>query len=93
MLGVNNYEQVSGVYSVVADPYLPFVLHVMLFHNCNMFCTFTLVLYEIRVQGPKWLFFCSFLISFFSSIMLRYYLNDFQMVPVVPIIMMVIIII
>ena len=44
--GIYNYipetNHVSRVYSVTAVLYLKFVLHVMLFHLWNMFCTFTL---------------------------------------------------
>jgi hypothetical protein len=44
------------VYGVVADLYSQFVLHVMLFHPWNMFCTFTLALSVVCVQCPIWLF-------------------------------------
>ena len=44
-------------YSVAAVLYLQSVLHVMLFRPWNMFCTFTLVLSEICVHCPIWLFF------------------------------------
>jgi hypothetical protein len=45
MQGIYTYipetNNVSRVYSVAAVLYLHFVLHVMLFHPQNMFCTFT----------------------------------------------------
>jgi len=48
MQGTYNYihetNHVSWAYSVVAVLYLQSVLHVMLFHTWNMFCTFTLAL-------------------------------------------------
>jgi len=56
MQGIYNYipetNHVSRVYSVAAVLYLQFVLHVMLFHLRNMFCTFTLALSEVYVQCP-----------------------------------------
>ena len=46
MHGIYNYipetDHVSRVRSVAAVLYLQFVLHVMLFRPCNMFCTVTL---------------------------------------------------
>ena len=48
MQGIYNYtpetKHVSMVYSVAAVLYLQFVLHVMLFCPCNIFCTFTFAL-------------------------------------------------
>ena len=45
MQGIYNYiyetKHVSRAYIVAAVLYLQFVLHVMLFRPCNMFCTFT----------------------------------------------------
>jgi len=40
---------VSRVYTVAAVVYSQFVLHVMLFCMCSMFCTFTLALSVVRV--------------------------------------------
>ena len=51
-----------------------------------MFCTFTLEFSEVCVQCPVWMFFCSSLISYFPSMLLRYCVNDFEMVPVARII-------
>ena len=58
---------VSRVYSVAGVLYLQFVLHAVLFHTWNMFCTFTLVLSEVCMQCPILLFFvvprfCAFLV-------------------------------
>jgi len=50
-------NHVSRVYSVAAVLNLQFVLHAVLFHTWNMFCTSTLVLYEVCVQCTIWLFF------------------------------------
>jgi hypothetical protein len=45
MQGIYNYipeaSHISKVYSVAAVLYLQFVLHVVLFHLWDMFCTFT----------------------------------------------------
>jgi hypothetical protein len=51
-----------------------------------MFCTFTLVLYVVRVQCLIWLLFA---VPWFCAVLvcwLRYGLNDFEMVPVAPVI-------
>ena len=48
-----------------------------------MFCTFTLVLLEIRVL-PNMAVCCSSLILCFPGMLLRNFLNDFEMVPVAP---------
>ena len=53
---------------------------VILFRMWNMFWTFTLVVSELR------LFFCISLISRFPCVLLRYFLSDFEMVPVAPVI-------
>ena len=75
------------VYSAAAVLHLQFVLLVMLFRPCNMFCTFTLPLSAVCVQCPVWLFFfCSSLISCFPGMLLRYCLSDFEMVSVAPVI-------
>ena len=58
--GIYNYtsetHHVSRVYSVAALLYLQFVQQVMLLRRWNMFCTFTLLLSEVCVQFPIWLF-------------------------------------
>jgi len=45
------------------------------------------------VQCPIWLFFCSSLTSCLSGMLLTYFLNDFEIVPVAPIIIIIVIII
>ena len=61
MQGIYNYIPVTNhvwrVYSVAAVLYLQFVIHVMLFHLWNIFCTFTLALSIVCVQRPIWLCF------------------------------------
>ena len=47
-----------------------------------MFCAFTLELSEVCVQCPIWIFFCSSLISYFPSMLLRCCVNDFELVLV-----------
>jgi len=53
MWGIYNYtsktNHLARVYSVAAILYLQFVLHVMLFQMLHMFCTFTVVLSELRM--------------------------------------------
>ena len=49
--------------------------------QCWIYCTFTLVLSEVCVAV-----FCSSLISWFPGMLLTYFLNDFEIVPVAPII-------
>jgi hypothetical protein len=45
-------KHVSRVYSLAGVLYLQIVLNVTLFRMLNIFCTFILVLSEIRVQCP-----------------------------------------
>ena len=75
-------NHISTVYSVAAVLYLQFVLHVMLFRQYNMFCTYTLALPAVCVLCPIWLFFCSSLISPFPGMLLRYCVSNFVTVPV-----------
>jgi len=79
-------NHVSRVHSVAVVLYLQFMLHVMLFPMLNMFCTFTSALAAVSVKCPIWLFFCSFLISCFPGLLLRYCVSDFEVVPAAPII-------
>jgi len=87
--GIYNYiletNYVRRVCSFAAFLYLQFVLHVMSFHVLNPFYTFTMVLFAGRVQSPVFLF-CSSLISHYFATLLRYCLNDFEVVRVAPII-------
>ena len=74
------------ILTFAAALYLQFVLHIVLFHMLNVFCTFTSMLYKVFVQCPVWVFFYSSLISCFPGMLLRYCLSDFEMVPVTPLI-------
>jgi hypothetical protein len=78
-------NHVRRVCSFLAFLYLQFVLHVMSFHVLNTFYTFTMVLSAVRVQNPVFLF-CSSLISHFPGTLLRYCLNNFEVVQVAPVI-------
>jgi hypothetical protein len=51
-----------------------------------LFCSFMLALPALCVQCPIWLFCCSSLMSWFPGMSLMYFQNDFEMVPVTPII-------
>ena len=73
----------SRLYNVAAVLYLQFVLHVTLFRQ-GVFCTSTSALPAVCVQCPNKAVVCSSLISCF--VLLRYCLNDFEMVSVAPVI-------
>jgi hypothetical protein len=49
-------NHISRVHTVVSALYLQFVLYVMLLSMLNVFCTSTLALPAVCVQGPIWLF-------------------------------------
>jgi hypothetical protein len=72
-------------YSVAALLQLQFLAHVMSFpmlnisHVCISTFPLTSAVSSIAV-------FCSFFISCFPGMLLRYYLSDFDMVPVAPVI-------
>jgi len=53
--------------------------------RCSVFCTFTSALPEARVQCPIWLFYV-LLISCLPAMLLRYFLNDCEMVTVAPVV-------
>jgi hypothetical protein len=88
MQGIYSYipeiNHVSTVYSVAAVLYLQSVLHVILpvkyilYFYISMFCSMCAV--------PNWLFFFNSLILCFPGMLLRYYLSDFEIFPVAPII-------
>jgi hypothetical protein len=74
----------STVHSAAAVVYLQFVLLVMLFRPCNMFCTFTAAIPSrslCAVPNMAVLFFSS-LISCFPDMLFSYCLSDYEMVPV-----------
>ena len=90
MQGIYNYipetKPVSRVYSVAPVLYLQFVLHVMLFHIWNVFCTFYTSTFWSICAVPKTAAFCHSLILCFTGMLLGYCLNDCEMVPVLPVI-------
>ena len=84
MQSIYNYRyipetnNISRVYSFAAVLYLQSVLHVLLFHTWNMFCT----MYYISILWsmcavPNMAAFCRF-----PGMLLSYCLNDFQLAPV-----------
>ena len=70
---------------VAAVLQLQFLAHVMLFPmlNISRVCIST---FPCTSAGPSITVFCSFFISCFPSRLLRYFLNDFDMVAVAPVI-------
>jgi hypothetical protein len=77
MQGIYNYipetNYVARAYNVAAVLYLQFVLHVMLFRQWNMFCTFTLALSEVCVQCPIRL---DFVLSWYvTQVLSEWFLN------------------
>ena len=72
-------NHVSRVYSIAAILQLLFIAHIMLFTLLNL-----LYFYISTVRNmfavPNMAVFCSSLILCFSSILLGYFLNDFEMV-------------
>jgi len=64
------------------------LLHVMLFPIFNVLCFYT----SIFTMGavPSMVVFCSSLTLCFTVMLLRYFLNDFEMVPVIIIIIIII---
>jgi len=89
MLDIYNYvpeiNYVSMVYSAAAVLCLQFVLHAMIFRMFSMFCTFALVLSRMHVQCRMRLLF-AVPFSCFPCMLLTYCPNDFEMVPLAPII-------
>jgi hypothetical protein len=74
--GIYNYvpetNHVSRVKKVAPVLYLQFVLLVMLFRRSTMFCAVTLVLPEVCVECPIWLFFA---VRFYYC---YYYIHNIQ---------------
>ena len=78
-------NHVSRVYSVAAILLVSFVLHVILIPMSNVlfFCITT---YQSMCEVFSMAVVCSSLISGFPSMLLTYFLNDFEMVSFAPII-------
>ena len=79
-------NHVSRVYSFAAILYLQFVLHVMLFPMLHVLYTFFYFLKYV-CSAQCGFFFCSSSIMCFHNMLLRYFMNDFEMVPVAPILL------
>ena len=72
-------------YSVAAILYLLFMVHITLFIMLNLLHFYISTFHSVCAV-PNMAVFCSSLISCFPGMLLRYFLNDFEMVPVAPII-------
>ena len=64
---------------------LIFLVHVTLFATLNLVYFYTSTFHSMCAV-PSMAVFCSSLISWFLVTLLRYVLNDFEMVPVAPIV-------
>ena len=80
-----NKNNVSRVYGVAVILRLQFLAHVMLLPMLNVLC-FYISTFRRTCAVPNMAAVCSSLILFFPGMMLRYYLKDFEMIPVAPII-------
>ena len=82
-------NQVSRIYSVAAILWLQFMVQIMLFPTLNV-VYFTPILYTSTFRStcalPNMFVFCSSLISYFPSMFFGNFLNNAEMVPVVPVI-------
>lgn len=74
-------NNVVVAYSVAATLWLRFTVHVILFPIINTYVYFILVLSEVRVQRPVWLF--TVVLDLVTGLLLGYFLNNFKMVSVV----------
>jgi len=87
--GIYNYipetKRASWVYSFAAILYLKFMLYVMSFLMLNVLY-FYISIFRGKCVMPHIVVFCSSLILCSPGIWLRYFLSDFEMVPVVPVI-------
>ena len=88
MQGIYNYipetYHVCTVYSAAAVLHLQYMLHVMLFPILNA-CTYISTLRRMCAV-PNMTVFCRSLTSCFLGMLLTYFLNEFETVPVAPII-------
>ena len=89
MRGIYTYipeiNRVPREYSVAAILLLLLMVHVMLFPMLNLLQFYTSI-FRSMCAVPNVAVFCSSLISCFPGTLLRYFLNDFEIVPVAPII-------
>jgi hypothetical protein len=73
------------VYNVAAILWLQFVVHVMLLPMINVLYLY-ISTFRSMCAVSNTAFFSTFLVSCFPDMLLRYFLNDFEMVRVSPII-------
>ena len=89
MQGIYSYipetNRVSTVYSVAAVMYLQFIVHVMLLPMLN-FVYLNISTFHSMCAVPNMAVCCNYLISCFSCTLLRYVLNNHEMVLVAPVI-------
>jgi hypothetical protein len=76
-------------YSVAVILYLQFVLHVMFISHVKCVSYFYVSTPRSMCAVPNMACFCSSLISCFPGVLLRYCSNDFEMVPVAPVLLLV----
>jgi hypothetical protein len=96
MQGIYTYipetNHVSSEYTVAAILLFLFMVHIALFTMLNLL-HFYISTFRSMCAVPNMALFCSSLTSWIRGTLLRYFLNDFEMVPVAPIIIGIIIII
>jgi hypothetical protein len=89
MQGIYTYipetNYVSSEYSVAAILLFLFMVHTSLAPVLNLL-HFYISTFRSMCAVPNMAVFCSSLTSWFPCMLLRYFLNDFEMVPVAPII-------
>jgi len=82
---ISHTNQVSRLYSVAAILWLQFMLQIMLFPTLNVVYFYTST-FRSTCAVPNMVVFYSSLISYFPSMLFGNFLNDAEMVPVVPVI-------
>ena len=87
MQGIYNYvpetNRGSGVYCVAAVLWLQYMVPVLLFAMLNVLY-FYMNTFHSSVQCPTWLFSLVPCCRSFQIMLLRYFLNDFEVVPGAP---------
>ena len=85
MLTIYTRNHVSMVYHFAAIHYSQFMVRVILFRILNVLCFYIITLDSMCAVPSMAVFFYSSVISCFPCL-LKYCLNDMEMVPVAPII-------
>ena len=83
---ITETNHASRLYSVAAVLYLQFALHVMLFSPVKYVLYFYISTFPTTYAVSNMAAFCSFLISCFPGMLIRYCLSEFEMVPVASVI-------